>query len=283
MWFNPAYHSNLDVNFLGLNIPANTAGPTALRMALDHIFNHANVGPFFARQMIQRLVTSNPSPAYVGRVAAVFANNGAGVRGDLKAVWTAILMDDEARAAPSASNTLGGKLREPVVRWTQLLRTVGVTSSNGRYEIYDTSPSDQALGQSPVRSPSVFNFFRPGYVPPNTGIATASKQAPEFQLLNETTTAGYINWMQWTSRNAYNDVGPTYSQLLPIAHDTNAVLDWLNLRLTANQMSTASLDVIRAVMSAFNITTTSTQDQKLNVLATAAFLIVISPEYLVQK
>jgi hypothetical protein len=205
------------------------------------------------------------------------------VRGDLKAVWTAILMDDEARAAPSASNTLGGKLREPVVRWTQLLRTVGVTSSNGRYEIYDTSPSDQALGQSPVRSPSVFNFFRPGYVPPNTDIATASKQAPEFQLLNETTTAGYINWMQWTSRNAYNDVGPTYSQLLPIAHDTNAVLDWLNLRLTANQMSTASLDVIRAVMSAFNITTTSTQDQKLNVLATAAFLIVISPEYLVQK
>ncbi len=219
----------------------------------------------------------------MARVAAAFANNGSGVRGDLKAVWTAILMDDEARAAPSPAGTLGGKLREPVVRWVQLLRTVGITTSNGRFEIYDTSPSDQALGQSPLRSPSVFNFFRPGYVPPNTGIATAGKQAPEFQLLNETTTAGYINWMQWTSRYSYNDVTPTYSQLLPIAHDTNAVLDWLNLRLTANQMSTASLDLIRATMGAFAITAASTQEQKLNMLATAAFLIMISPEYLVQK
>lgn len=283
MWFNAANHSNLEVNFLGLNIPANTPGLTALKMALDHLFNHANVGPFFARQMIQRLVTSNPSPAYVGRVAAKFADNGSGVRGDLKAVWTAILMDDEARAMPSASNTLGGKLREPVVRWVQLLRTVGIVTSNGRFEIYDTSASDQALGQSPLRSPSVFNFFRPGYVPPNTGIATASKQAPEFQLLNETTTAGYINWTQWTSRNGYNDVSPTYSQLLPIAHDTNAVLDWLHLRLAANQMSAPTLDLIRATMNAFAITASSTQDQKLNMLATAAFLIMISPEYLVQK
>jgi hypothetical protein len=252
-------------------------------MALDHLFNHANVGPFFARQMIQRLVTSNPSPAYVGRVAAAFANNGSGVRGDLKAVWTAILTDTEARTAPSASATFGGKLREPVVRWVQLWRTVGVSSSNGKYEIYDTSAADQSLGQSPLRSPSVFNFFRPGYVPPGTAIAGAEKQAPEFQLLNETTTAGYINWMQWTSRGAYSDVGPTYSALLPIAHDTNAVLDWLNLRLTANQLSADSLTVIRTMMNAFAITSASTQDQKLNMLATAAFLIVVCPEYLVQK
>ncbi|HTU65026.1 MAG TPA: DUF1800 domain-containing protein [Steroidobacteraceae bacterium] len=283
MWFNSAAHSNLEVNFLGKNIPANTEGRAALGIALDHLFNHANVGPFFARQMIQRLVTSNPSPEYVGRVAAKFADNGAGVRGDLKAVWTAILLDSEARTAPSASNTLAGKLREPVVRWVQLLRTVGITSTNGKYEIYETSPADQALGQSPLRSPSVFNFFRPGYVPPNTEIATASKQAPEFQLLNETTTAGYINWMQWTSRYAYNDVGPNYSALLPIAHDTNAVLDWLNLRLTANQLSAASLTVVRNLMNAFGITAASTQDQKLDMLATAAFLIVVCPEYLVQK
>jgi uncharacterized protein (DUF1800 family) len=283
MKFSAAAHSNLAVTFLGLTIPANTPGPQALTMALDHLFNHANVGPFFARQMIQRLVTSNPSPAYVGRVAAAFANNGAGVRGDLKAVWTAILTDTEARTAPSASATLGGKLREPVVRWVQLWRTVGITSSNGKYEIYDTSTADQALGQSPLRSPSVFNFFRPGYVPPGTAIATAEKQAPEFQLLNETTTAGYINWMQWTSRGAYNDVRPNYSALLPIAHDTNAVLDWLNLRLTANQLSADSLTVIRTMMNAFAITAASTQDQKLNLLATASFLIVVCPEYLVQK
>ena len=118
---------------------------------------------------------------------------------------------------------------------------------------------------------------------PTIGQATAGKLAPEFQLLNETTTAGYINWMQWTLRWPYNDVGPNYSLLLPIAHDTNAVLDFLNLRLTANQLSTESLDVIRAVMNAFNITAGSPQDQKLDMLATATFLIAICPEYLVQK
>jgi uncharacterized protein (DUF1800 family) len=283
MWFNADAHSNVAVTFLGTAIPANTAGPEALRIALDRLFNHDNVAPFFSRQMIQRLVTSNPSPAYVGRVAAKFANNGSGVRGDLKAVWKAILMDDEARAMPQSGDTLTGKLREPVVRWVQMLRTVGITSSNGKYEIYDTSPADQAMGQSPLRSPSVFNFFRPGYVPPNTAIAGASKQAPEFQLHNETTTAGYINWMQWTSRYAYNDVGPNYSALLPIAQDTEAVLAWLNLRLTANQLSADSLQVVRTLMNAFAITAASTPEQKLNMLATATFLIVVCPEYLVQK
>jgi uncharacterized protein (DUF1800 family) len=283
MWFNAANHSNLEVRFLGLTIPANTPGREALRLALDHLFNHANVGPFFARQMIQRLVTSNPSPAYVGRVAAVFANNGAGVRGDLKAVWTAILTDTEARTVPATSDTLSGKLREPVVRWVHALRTVGITSSNGKYEIYDTSAADQALGQSPLRSPSVFNFFRPGYVPPNTEIAVAARQAPEFQILNETTAAGYINWMQWTLRYPYSDVAPNYSALLPIAHDLDAVLAWFNLRLTANQLSTDTLNTVRGVMAVFGITSTSTQEQKLNMLATACFLITVSPEYLVQK
>src|SRR5688572_8330186 len=100
MRFRAQDHSTLEVNFLGTNIPASTPGPEALGIALDALFNHANAGPFFARQMIQRLVTSNPSPAYVGRVAAAFADNGAGVRGDLRAVWTAILTDDEARVAP---------------------------------------------------------------------------------------------------------------------------------------------------------------------------------------
>ena len=137
----PNNHSNLAVSFLGTNIPANTPGPEALRIALDRLFNHANTGPFFARQMIQRLVTSNPSPAYVGRVAAAFANNGAGVRGDLKAVWTAILTDTEARTLPGAADTLSGKLREPVVRLVQWARTVGITSTNG--DVRDLRPVRQ--------------------------------------------------------------------------------------------------------------------------------------------
>jgi len=283
MWFNPNNHSTLEVNFLGTDIPANTPGRDALRIALDRLFNHPNTGPFFARQMIQRLVTSNPSPAYVGRVAAAFANNGSGTRGDLRAVWTAILMDDEALAAPSAANPLAGKLREPVVRFVQWWRTVGVSSTSGAYEIYDLSQSDTALGQSALRSPSVFNFFRPGYVPPNTEIATAGKQAPEFQLLNETTTAGYINFLQWVTRGGYNDVKPTYADLLPIAHDVPQVVAWLNLRLTSNQMSTDSLAVIQDMLTLFGITSTSSNDNKLNMLATACFLFLISPEYLVQK
>jgi hypothetical protein len=233
--------------------------------------------------MIQRLVTSNPSAAYVGRVAAAFANNGSGVRGDLKAVWTAILMDEEARAAPAASDTLGGKLREPVVRLVQWWRTVGVTSTTGAYEMYDLSTSDTALGQSALRSPSVFNFFRPGYVPPNTAIATATKQAPEFQLVNETTAAGYMNFLQWVTRGGYNDIKPTYTELLVIAHDVPAVVAWYNLRLTANQMSQDSLNVITAVLNAFNITAASSNDTKLNMLATGAWMFLICPEYLVQK
>jgi uncharacterized protein (DUF1800 family) len=283
MWFNANNHSNLAVTFLGTTIAANTPGPEALRLALDSLFNHPNTAPFFARQMIQRLVTSNPSAAYVGRVSAAFANNGAGVRGDLKAVWTAILTDSEARAAPDAANTLSGKLREPVVRFVQWARTVGITSSNGDYQIYDLSGSDTALGQSPLRSPSVFNFFRPGYVPPNTAIAAANKQAPEFQLLNETTTAGYINFLQWTTRNGYNDVQPNYTALLAIAHDLPAVIIWLNLRLTANQLSTETLALLETTLRAFNVTATSTDSAKLDMLASACFLILCSPEYLVQK
>jgi uncharacterized protein (DUF1800 family) len=285
MMFRANNHSNLAVSFLGTNIPANTAGPEALRIALDTLFNHANTGPFFARQMIQRLVTSNPSAAYVGRVAAAFANNGAGVRGDLKAVWTAILTDPEALTLPAASATLSGKLREPVVRFVQWARTVGITSSNGAYEIYDLSGSDTLLGQSPLRSPSVFNFYRPGYVPPNTAIATAGKQAPEFQLLNETTTAGYINFMQGVTRNGYFnfDVNPTYAALLPIAHDVPAVIAWLNLRLTANQLSATTLAVLLPTLSAFNVTAASSDNAKLDMLASACFLILCSPEYLVQK
>jgi hypothetical protein len=216
-------------------------------------------------------------------VAAAFANNGSGVRGDLRAVWTAILTDEEARTMPTGADTLGGKLREPIVRLVQWARTVGTTSEIGTYEIYDLSGSDTLLGQSPLRSPSVFNFFRPGYVPPNTAIASAGRQAPEFQLLNETTTAGYINFMQWMTRGGFNDVKPTYSQLLGIAHDVPAVMAWLNLRLTANQLSAGTREVIETLLTAFNVTASSTESQKLDMLATGAWLVLCSPEYLVQK
>jgi uncharacterized protein (DUF1800 family) len=283
MRFNSNYHSRIEVNFLGTKITSTTPGGDALHIALDHLFYHDNTGPFFARQMIQRLVTSNPTPAYVQRVATVFGNNGTGERGDLKAVWTAILTDEEARAMPTAADTLFGKMREPIVRFVQWARTAEVASDNGEYEIDDLSAPETMLGQSPLRSPSVFNFFRPGYVPPNTAIATAGKVAPEFQLHNETSTAGYINFMQRVTRNGIRDVKPSYTTLLPIAHDIPAVVDWLNLRLTANQLTSETLGVVRATLRTFGIKDSSSSGEKLDMLATACFLILISPDYLVQK
>lgn len=283
MTLNAANHSDLASTFLGTTIPANTSGPEALRIALDALFNHPNVGPFFGQQMIQRLVTSNPSPAYVQRVASVFNNDGTGVRGNLRAVWKAILTDPEARAAPAANATLAGKLREPMVRLMQWARTVGVSSATGVFEIYDLSASDTALGQSPLRSPSVFNFFRPGYVPPNTTIAAGNKQAPEFQLLNETTTAGYINFLEWMIRYGYNDVVPSYAALLPIAHDVPGVIAWLNLHLCANQLSAGAITTMQVALAALGISAASADDAKRYLLAAACLMILSCPEYLVQK
>jgi len=283
MEFDSYRHSTMVVDIFGTKITGTTPGQDALHIALDLLFYHDNTAPFFARQMIQRLVTSNPSPAYVERVATVFGNNGSGVRGDLKAVWTAILTDQEARAMPTGADTLVGKLREPIVRFVQWARTAEVASDNDEYQIDDLSRMDAQLGQSPLRSPTVFNFFRPGYVPPNTEMADAEKQAPEFQLLNESSTAGYINFMQSVTRKGIQDVKPTYARLLPIAHDIPGLLYWLNLELTANQLSDDTLADITRALRRYGIRESSDNSAKLDMLATACFLILISPEYLVQK
>ena len=287
MRFDANKHSNLAVNFLGTTIAANTAGATALKTALDTLFNHPNVGPFFGKQMIQRLVTSNPSPAYVQRVASIFNNNGSGVRGDLKAVWTAILTDPEARATPTTADTFGGKLREPILRFVQWARLAEMATTNAasatQYEIYDLSASESALGQSALRSPSVFNFFRPGYTPPNSSIGSSGKLAPEFQIVNETSVAGYINFMQWATLGGYNDVKPAYTTLIPMAHDLPTLLSWLNLHLCANQLSTATITSIQTALATFGVTQSATDNTKKLLVGTACYLIVICPEYLVQK
>jgi len=281
MRFDANKHSRLAVSFLGTNIPANTSGPEALRIALDTLFNHANAGPFFAKQMIQRLVTSNPSPAYVQRVATAFNNNGSGVRGDLKAVWRAILTDTEARTL--LNNTIAGKLREPIVRLTQIARTFNVYSTSSKWEIYDLSNADTGLGQAPLRSPSVFNFFRPGYVPPNTALAEHALLAPEFQLHNETSTAGYINFITNFIRNGYSDVKLKTAAIEPLALDTKALVEWLNLHLTANQLSSATTDIIQNALESIKITSPRSVIAINNRLYAAILLVVACPEYLIQK
>ena len=282
------FHENGAKTFLGLTIPAGTSAAESLRLALDHLFNHANVGPFFAKQMIQRLVTSNPSPAYVGRVAAVFANNGAGRRGDLAAVFKAILTDTEALDPAGLANPNFGKLREPVLRFAQLARTFGARSNSGNWLIGDLSDAATALGQSPLRSPSVFNFFRPGYFPPNTEIANRSLLAPEFQLVNETSVAGYINFLERAlavtgQRAPVGDLVLDYAAEIAIAQDAAALLDRLDLLLTARQLSETSRNTIRAAMEDVPLTATSTAAERLRRVQIGVALILASTDYLVQK
>ena len=280
------FHEAGAKTFLGLTIPANTDATESLRLALDHLFNHPNVGPFFAKQMSQRLVTSNPSAAYVGRVAAVFNNNGAGRRGDLAAVFKAILTDSEALDPAGLTNANFGKLREPVLRLAQLARTFGGRSNTGNWQIGDLTDPATALGQSPLRSPSVFNFFRPGYFPANTEIANRGLLAPEFQLVNETSVAGYINFLERAvqgQRAPVADLVLDYSNEIAIAQDAAQLLDRLDLLLTGRQLSTSVRDAVRTAMESVTVTATSSNEVKLQRVRIGVMLILASTDYLIQK
>ena len=280
------FHSSEAKTFLGLTIPAGTTAPESLRRALDHLFNHSNVGPFFARQMIQRLVTSNPSAAYVGRVAAIFANNGQGRRGDLAAVFKAILTDNEALDPGNVANPNVGKLREPVLRYVQLARTFGARSNSGNWQVGDLSDPASALGQSPLRSPSVFNFFRPGYFPTNTEIANRGLLAPEFQLVNETSVAGYVNFIERAitgGRTPVADITLDFSAEIAIAQDSAALLDRLDLLLTGRQLSQSVRDIVRTAMEDVPLTASSTNADRLRRVQIGVALVLASTDYLIQK
>jgi uncharacterized protein (DUF1800 family) len=271
--------------FLGTTIAANTSGADSLRSALDVLFNHANVGPHIGRQLIQRLVTSNPSPAYVASVSAAFANNGSGVRGDLKAVLRAVLTHAEARQVNAARADSGyGKLREPVLRFTQWARASKANSASGQWKLGSLSDPASRLGQSPLRSPSVFNFYRPGYVPPNTSIATASRVAPEFQITTESSVAGYLNFMQnaisTTSGVNGTDILPNYSAWLALVGDAAALADEANLVLAASQLPAARVNLIQGAIAA--MPSTSDTDKRRRVQA-ALLLTLAAPDYLVMK
>ncbi len=162
----------------GTTLPAGQNSMQDLDGALGNLFNNSNVAPFVCRQLIQHLVASNPSAAYVGRVSAVFNNDGNGVRGNLRAVIRAILLDTEARAGDTDPTQDGGHLREPIFYLTAVMRGLGYvnTDPNGYYG--SLSNYSNALGQAPYASNSVFNFFPPNYVIPG------SVNAPEFDLEN---------------------------------------------------------------------------------------------------
>lgn len=264
--------------FLGTTIPAGTAGPQSLTLALDAIFNHANLPPFVCKQLIQHLVTSNPSAAYVNRISQVFINNGSGTRGDLRAVVRAILLDTEARSDPGSSTSFG-KLREPVLRLTGWARAFNANSASGAWAIGDTSSSGTRLGQSPGRSPSVFNFFRPGYTPPNSPIADAGLVAPEFQITNEPSVIAYINYMSALVQTGSGDFRADYADMVALAGNSQSLVDEVDILLGA-RLPDAAKASIRAAVDAIPTTATNAA---LNRTYTAVLLTLASPDYLVQK
>jgi len=290
----PQFHETGPKSFLGTTVNATTP-EASLRAALDTLVAHPNVGPFIGRQLIQKLVTSNPSPAYVARVAAAFNDNGQGARGDLRAVVHAILLDPQARDETLAGAATAGKLREPVLRVAAWLRAFDATSLSGRFLVPITDDPVNSIGQTPLRAPSVFNFFRPGYVPPNTTIAQAKLVAPEMQTTHEISVAGWLNTMrnavpQGFGNNAPNqnrrDLQPDYSAALALADDATALVDRVALLLTADRMPPAMRTQIVTAVNSINVAITNPtnrENARRNRVHLTVFLTLASPEFIVQK
>jgi uncharacterized protein (DUF1800 family) len=280
-------------NAVGRNIPACTNCTTnaqitayanaSLQQAIDNIFNHPNVGPFIGKLLIQHLVTSDPSPAYVSRVAGAFNDNGSGMRGDMKAVIRAILLDPEARGDVKTAPRYG-KLREPVQFFTNLGRIFPARDYNG-ISLSDGALHAQSslLGQNPFYSPTVFNYFNPDFVIPNTTIL-----APEFEILNTTTAINRTNVLytlvfEGITPNATDSLRGTsldFNEVLPAAEadpSGNRMLDVLNAKMLHGTLSpehrTALLTAVAAVPAA----------DPLKRVKTAVYLIAASSQYQIQR
>ena len=263
---------------LGAVISDGTSGEDSLKIALDKLFNHPNVGFFIGRQLIQRLVTDNPSQAYIARVATAFNDNGNGVRGDMKAVVRAILLDNEAINTPTANTA--GKLREPVIRLANWMRAFHATSASGNFLVGRTDDPLRTLAQTPMRSPSVFNFYRPEYQAPNTSLATAGLLAPEFQITDETSVFGYLDYMRNAVPNGVGtnrEIKADYAPYLALAGTPDLLLDRISLLLMQNNMSPA---LRLQIKNAFD---SNKSNSAANIVYLAVFLTMASPEYITQK
>lgn len=264
---------------LGATIPAGQTGIQDLADALDNIFNHPNVGPFIAIRLIQRLVTSNPSPGYVSRVAAVFDSNGQGIRGDLGAVVKAILLDDEAR--PSPPMELDGKIKEPILRLTQLWRAYDATSRSGRYALRNVYV---IFGQGPLQAPHVFNFFSPFFAPAGE-IRNSSLVAPELEIATEYLNTTVTNFMfrQAFALNSENqdlredDVYINFQDEMPIAADAQILIDTVVAKLLGGEIS----DPLRVEIVGM-LARIPEENSRFRVAETI-YLIVTSPEYAYQR
>jgi len=287
----PDHHSTVEKQFLGVTIPASGSADANgdLKIGLDTLFNHPNLPAFFCKQLIQHLVTSNPSPAYVSRVAAVFENDGTGVRGNMKAVITAILLDPEARdSATDFANPQYGKVREALLRYTEWARAFTAQSRTGSYGIGTTEDPIWGLGQMTLRSPTVFNWFAPGYVPPGTSIEQAGLVAPEMQMTNVSSVVGYLNYMQnsiGSNAASGTDIFSNYGAELNLAATPDALLDRINLLLMAGEMDSTLRSQILGAVNAIPIP--SGDQNAINAalaarVETAIYLTMASPSFSAQ-
>lgn len=278
-------------------LPAGQSGELDLEMALDNIADHPNVGPFLSKQLIQKLVTSNPSPAYIERVARVFNNDGTGARGNLGAVVRAILLDTQARAAITPANIeTAGKIKEPIMRIIHLWRNYGVYAGTGRIDASTTfqggrfSPSDE-IEQGPLQARSVFNFYSPSFAP--TGeIQDDNLVAPELQLANEFLNTTFSNYLydqifRFTSADDQRRDGRAFINIdeeVELAEDlaTDEIVDLVAVKLFGREdrISTTLRDhVVREVDL---INARNDRDFE-NRASTAIFLIATSPEFAWQQ
>ncbi len=275
-------------------LPPLVAGENAatdLNRALDVVFYHPNVGPFISRLLIQRLVTSNPSPEYVARVSRVFNDNGEGVRGDLFATVKAILTDVEARYGHLTRPRVFGKLREPLLRQTQLWRALHALPIDGNY-LTDWYP-EYFLAQAPMRSPSVFNFFGPEYAPPGE-IADNGLVAPEFQITNETYVTRTANKILYSLFQGY--LGSPYAgseamalnlqNLIDMADQPQKLLDYLDLLFMAGQMSADMREVLLSMLEQIPMENDWLDGNNIPGTTRVVLLlyaVLTSPEYVIQK
>ncbi len=280
MQLYPAFHDTGPKQLMnGVMLPAGQDGDEDLADALDNIFSHPNVGPFIAIRLIQRLVTSNPSPAYIQRVASVFNNNGSGVRGDLGAVVRAILLDPEAR--PESPMDLDGKIKEPLLRLTQVWRAYDATSASGRYRLLAASIF---FGQGPLQAPSVFNFFSPFYAPPGE-IRDSSLVAPELQIATEYQNTLVTNYMLFqalglTSEStalAEDDVYIDIGEEMAIAADTEALVERVSDKLLAGRISATLETEVEGMINRIPASESAIR------VGEAIYFIASSPEFAYQR
>lgn len=288
-------HSAEPKAFLTASIPASTDGVTSIGIALDTLFDHPNTPPFISKQLIQRLVTSNPSPDYVLRVASDFSTGsftlpngqtvGGGARGDMRAVVAAILLDPEARDPAMMNDPSFGKIREPVLRFTHWARAFGVqeTDIDDVREMRDTT-SPARLNQQAYRSPSVFNFYRPGFVSPGSESAASGLVAPELQITTASSVTGYANFMEdFITRDASDvDFVADYADELRLAGDPAALVDHLDRILTYGSLNPETrARIVQAIQSIDSGSGSFTRDERR--VHAAVLFFMTSSDYIVAR